>query len=62
MGKCKFLIGLGVGSVLGVVCYHFMRAERVREWKERMNCLCHQHMCEMNQTPQEETPDVPKQE
>lgn len=38
MGKGKFLLGLGVGAVLGGLCYHFSRTEKAKEWKEK---ACH---------------------
>lgn len=38
MGKCKFLLGLGIGAVIGVLCYRFSRTDKAREWKEK---ACH---------------------
>ena len=35
MGKCKFLLGLGIGAVIGGLCYRFSRTDKAREWKEK---------------------------
>lgn len=45
MGKCKFLLGLGIGSVLGVMCYHFGRSDKAREWKDKMCCAASKMKC-----------------
>ncbi|MBQ8225497.1 MAG: YtxH domain-containing protein [Bacteroides sp.] len=33
---CKFLIGLGIGSVLGALSYHFARTRQAKELKNRV--------------------------
>lgn len=35
---CRFLLGLGVGSVLGAVAYRMSRTEKAKELKKRMCC------------------------
>ena len=39
--KCKngmFWIGLGLGTVLGMVAYHCAKSDKVNEWKQRVSC------------------------
>lgn len=38
---CKFLMGLGVGSVLGAVLYRCSKTEKAKEWKRKMCCAAH---------------------
>ena len=35
---CKFLLGLGLGSVLGAVMYRFSKTDKAKEWKQKMCC------------------------
>ena len=32
----KFWIGLGLGTVLGMVGYHFAKSEKAKEWKAKI--------------------------
>ena len=32
----KFWIGLGLGTVLGMVGYHFVKSEKAKEWKAKI--------------------------
>lgn len=36
MGKCNFLLGLGIGSVLGIVCYRYSKTEKAKALKAKM--------------------------
>lgn len=38
MGKCKFLLGLGIGSVVGALLCQFARTDKAKAWKEKMYC------------------------
>ena len=35
---CKFLMGLGVGSVLGAIMYRCSKTAKAKEWKHKMCC------------------------
>ena len=35
---CKFLLGLGVGSVLGAIMYRCSKTAKAKEWKHKMCC------------------------
>lgn len=35
---CKFLMGLGLGSVLGVIVYRCAKTTKAKEWKQKMCC------------------------
>lgn len=35
---CKFLLGLGVGSVLGMVAYRCSKTDKAKMWKRKMCC------------------------
>ena len=37
----KFWIGLGLGTVLGMVAYHYAKSEKAKEWKEKISCAAH---------------------
>ena len=37
----KFWIGLGLGTVLGMVAYHCAKSEKAKEWKEKISCAAH---------------------
>lgn len=39
--KSKFLIGLGLGAVLGAVCYHLSQTQQAKELKHKMNEAIH---------------------
>ena len=34
----KFWIGLGLGTILGMVGYHFAKSEKAKEWKAKISC------------------------
>ena len=34
----KFWIGLGLGTVLGMVAYHCAKSEKAKEWKAKISC------------------------
>lgn len=36
MGKCNFLLGLGIGSVLGIICYRYSKTEKAKALKSKM--------------------------
>lgn len=36
--SCRFLLGLGLGSVLGVIAYRCSKTAKCKEWKEKMRC------------------------
>ena len=35
---CKFLLGLGLGSVLGAVMYRCSKTDKAKQWKQKMCC------------------------
>lgn len=35
---CRFLLGLGVGSVLGAIMYRCSKTAKAKEWKHKMCC------------------------
>ena len=35
---CRFLLGLGVGSVLGAIMYRCSKSDKAKELKKRMCC------------------------
>lgn len=38
---CKFLMGLGVGSLLGMVAYRCSKTAKAKEWRQKMCCAAH---------------------
>ena len=39
---CKFLMGLGLGSVLGAVMVRCAQTDKAKEWKKKMCCAAQQ--------------------
>lgn len=39
---CRFLLGLGVGSVLGAIAHRCSQTEKAKEWKKKMCCAAQQ--------------------
>lgn len=37
-GMCRFLMGLGIGSVMGAIIYRCSKSEKAKEWKKKMCC------------------------
>lgn len=35
---CKFLMGLGLGSILGAIVYRCSKTDKAKEWKRKMCC------------------------
>lgn len=35
---CKFLMGLGLGSILGAIAYRCSKTDKAKEWKRKMCC------------------------
>jgi len=35
---CKFLMGLGLGSVVGAIMYRCSKTDKAKEWKRKMCC------------------------
>lgn len=36
--NCRFWLGLGLGSVLGMIAYRYSKTEKARELKKKMCC------------------------
>ena len=38
----KFWLGLGLGSLLGMVTYHLAKSEKAKIWKDKVSCAVQQ--------------------
>lgn len=41
-GNSNFLLGVGLGSLLGAVAYKFSRSSKAKKWKTKACCAMHE--------------------